>query len=79
MQLIIDISDNLYDVIKYDKYGLHKGKLYDIIRNGIPLIEEKSLRVENNLTIEKYQHAIDAIEKIKEWLLTLQPESEATE
>lgn len=37
MKLIVDISDNLYNVIKSDEYGLHKGKMYDIIRNGIPL------------------------------------------
>lgn len=47
MKLIVDISDNLYNVIKSDKYGLHKGKMYDIIRNGIPLDEDlESLRAE---------------------------------
>ena len=41
MKLIVDISDDLYNVIKTDKYGLHKGKMYDIIRDGMPLNENK--------------------------------------
>ena len=41
MKLIVEISDDLYNVIKTDKYGLHKGKMYDIIRDGIPLNENK--------------------------------------
>ena len=37
MQLVIDIPDNLYDAIEKDEYGVHQGRIYDLIRNGIPL------------------------------------------
>lgn len=40
MKLIIDIPDNLYKTINNDKYGVHEGRVYDIIRNGTPLDEE---------------------------------------
>ena len=63
MKLIIDISDNLYNVIKLDEYGLHKGKMYDIIRNGTPLnnvkaeIEKKCDRINSIASVLRYpQH-----------------------
>ena len=35
MQITIDIDDKLYKTIKSDEYGVYKGRIYDIIRNGI--------------------------------------------
>ncbi len=52
MRLIVDISDDLYNVIKTDKYGLHKGKMYDIVRNGVPLDSVKA-------EIEEYSSTVD--------------------
>jgi len=60
MKLIINISDNLYDVIKYDKYGLHKGKLYDIIRDGIPL---NNMRAEIEKNAYPIVHGVNNHEK----------------
>ena len=40
MKLIIDMDENLYETINNDKYGVHKGRVYDIIRNGTPLPKE---------------------------------------
>lgn len=37
MQIVIDIPDTFYQAIKSDKYGVHQGRIYDIIRNGTPL------------------------------------------
>lgn len=37
MKLIIDIPDCLYDTIKLDDHGVHQGRIYDIIRDGMPL------------------------------------------
>ena len=37
MQITIDIPDELYETIKSDEYGVHQGRIYDIIRNGTPL------------------------------------------
>lgn len=37
MQITIDIPDELYEIIKSDEYGVHQGRIYDIIRSGTPL------------------------------------------
>lgn len=37
MQVIIDIPDNYYDGIMKDEFGMHKGRLFDMIRSGTPL------------------------------------------
>lgn len=37
MQITIDIPDELYETIKSDEYGVHQGRIYDIIRSGTPL------------------------------------------
>ena len=39
MKLIIDVSDDFYKVIADNKYGVHEGRIYNIIRNGTPLPE----------------------------------------
>lgn len=36
MKVVIDILDNYYNTIKKNEYGIYKGRLYDIIRNGTP-------------------------------------------
>ena len=40
MKIIIDVPENLYETINNDKYGVHKGRVYDIVRNGTPLPKE---------------------------------------
>ena len=42
MKVIIDIPENLYEAINNDKYGVHEGRVYDIIRNGTPLDDIKA-------------------------------------
>jgi hypothetical protein len=37
MQILIDIPHKLYEAIKNDEYGVHKGQIYDSIKNGTPL------------------------------------------
>lgn len=37
MKIMIDVPEELYKVISEDKYGVHQGRVYDIIRNGTPL------------------------------------------
>lgn len=37
MQIVIDIPDRLYKAIKDDEYGVHQGRIYDIIRHGTSL------------------------------------------
>lgn len=37
MKLTIDISDDLYDGIVKNEYGLYNGKFFDMIRGGTPL------------------------------------------
>ena len=39
MQIVIDIPDELCKTIKSDEYGVHQGRIYDMIRNGTPLSE----------------------------------------
>ena len=34
IELVIKIPDKIYETIKSDKYGVHQGRIYDIIRNG---------------------------------------------
>ena len=43
MRLIIEIPNDLYESIKSDKYGVHKGRMYDIIRNGTPFNVNEAL------------------------------------
>lgn len=42
MKIIIDVTENLYETINNDKYGVHNGRVYDIIRNGTPLDDVKA-------------------------------------
>lgn len=37
MEIVIKIPDKLYETIISDKYGVHQGCIYDIIRDGTPL------------------------------------------
>lgn len=37
MKLTIDISDDLYNGIVKNEYGLYNGKFFDMIRGGTPL------------------------------------------
>lgn len=37
IELVIKIPEGLYKVISEDEYGVHQGKIYEIIRNGTPL------------------------------------------
>ena len=39
MQIVIDLSDDLYNTIKENKYDVYKGRIYDAIRQGTPLTE----------------------------------------
>ena len=37
MQIVIDMPENLYKTICENEYGVHQGRIYEIIRNGTPL------------------------------------------
>ena len=37
MHVVINVPDELYNAINRDTYGVHKGRIYDIIRNGTAL------------------------------------------
>lgn len=37
MQMVISIPDELYSAINEDTYGVHRGRIYDIIRDGSPI------------------------------------------
>ena len=34
MQVVINIPDEFYNAINEDTYGVHRGRIYDIIRDG---------------------------------------------
>ena len=53
MQITIDIPDELYETIKSDEYGVHQGRIYDIIRSGTPLSKEEP--TDENLHREREQ------------------------
>ena len=37
MKLVINIPDSLYLGIKKDENQIHRGRIYEIIKNGVPL------------------------------------------
>ena len=41
MKAVIDISEDFYKGIVDDKYRVHEGRIFNIIRNGTPLQKEK--------------------------------------
>ena len=45
MKVVIDIPDDFYKGIVDDKYGVHEGRIFNIIRNGTPLPKEKWIPV----------------------------------
>lgn len=47
MKVVIDIPNDLYEVITNDQYGVHGGRIYDIIRNGTPLPNDKCVEYKN--------------------------------
>lgn len=56
MQVVIDINENLYKAIKDNEFNIYGGRVYKMIRNGVPLskghgriLDEKDiLDTENN-------------------------------
>ena len=49
MQIVIDIPDDFYKGIVDDKYRVHEGRIFNIIRNGTPLPKEKWIPVSERL------------------------------
>ena len=37
VELVIKIPEDMYKLISEDKYGVHQGRIYNMIRNGTPL------------------------------------------
>lgn len=74
MKVVIDISDNYYNTIKENEYGIYEGRLYNIIRKGTPLpkghgdlIDRNKIEYLKAIHDAKYGHITwsDAVARIK--------------
>ena len=58
MKVVIDVPESLYKGITEDTYGVHKGRLFDMICNGIPLPETRGRLIDADALVRKaYEEA----------------------
>ena len=55
MKLTIDISDDLYNGIVKNEYGLYNGKFFDMMRGGTPLPKGHGRLIDANVLQEEME------------------------
>lgn len=62
MRIVISIPDELYNAINKDTYGVHRGRIYDIVRGGSALPKGHGRLIDADAldkSLEKEQEDLD--------------------
>ena len=73
MKLVIDMPDDFYKAIVDNRYGIHEGRIYNIIRNGTPLPKGHGRLIDADKTLkvawqEFYKHEEEWEERDEDYL-----------